>query len=486
MIKFRTAFTTEVDDGAIALQEILDQLEPTTFLQNSAAIVTCHKEFLDTGVMQAVCSHLGIPNIGCNAMLSAVPGSPLSEYVLTVTVMTSDMVDFKTFNTVNYKDDMINSIYEMSDKITADGESPKAIFVLETMDVANGNDIVTNRLSKAIGDIPLFGTVGSHFDQILTNETYVFVNGVQEDEGIAIIAIYSDDEIKMRPGDGGLQDDRINILKDTFLNNDKDNDNDNQELNENADIKPSKSTKTTKTVKKSTKTKTKASEVATAKTVEKIEKLEKNRKSEKNDPKAEKTPPVRQIHPEFYYYPIQAHDTVKCDAIATETEGNMIKSINYVPTFDFFVNLGVINRENPELATLMPIMVDQRDGAENVARSIVAFQDGKAVCTAQIPVGAVLELGSVNKRHVVATAKKAVEQYVKSDAKLAIFVSCATRNLCLGLDMFAEINAIQEAMPPDKPFMFMYSGGEICPVNKKAEAGKLTRLHNNTLTMFLI
>jgi hypothetical protein len=202
--------------------------------------------------------------------------------------------------------------------------------------------------------------------------------------------------------------------------------------------------------------------------------------------KAPKTPKVRQISPEFFYYPIQAHDTIKCDAIATETEGNVIKSINYVPTFDFFVNLGVLNRENPELATLMPIMVDQRDGAENVARSIVSFKDGKAVCTAQIPVGAVLELGSVNKKHVVATARKAVEQYVKSEAKLAIFVSCATRNLCLGLDMFAEIKAIQEAMPPDRPFLFLYSGGEICPVNKKAETGKLTRLHNNTLTMFLI
>jgi small ligand-binding sensory domain FIST len=113
--------------------------------------------------------------------------------------------------------------------------------------------------------------------------------------------------------------------------------------------------------------------------------------------------------------------------------------------------------------------------------------EGAAVCGGDIPEGATMSVGHIDAEKVLSTTRGALSKALlrRDDACFLIF-SCVGRYFALAHETTAEMELVQDVMKGNEiPFMFVYSGGEMCPVGQKtAESGELTnRNHNDTFVL---
>ncbi|MDR3233608.1 MAG: hypothetical protein LBT46_08110, partial [Planctomycetaceae bacterium] len=85
------AYTNEIDDPDVAAAEITEQLKDKKLLKNSVGIIACYFEFIETGVVEAICKTLPFDVIGCSVMGSAVNAAGSMEQ-LSLTILTGDDV----------------------------------------------------------------------------------------------------------------------------------------------------------------------------------------------------------------------------------------------------------------------------------------------------------------------------------------------------------------------------------------------------------
>ena len=65
-----TASTFEIDDVQAAVAEILEQLQ-SRLCQNSVGIISCYAEFIDSGVVEALCNQLPFDVVGITTIANA-------------------------------------------------------------------------------------------------------------------------------------------------------------------------------------------------------------------------------------------------------------------------------------------------------------------------------------------------------------------------------------------------------------------------------
>ncbi|MDR2170429.1 MAG: FIST C-terminal domain-containing protein [Planctomycetaceae bacterium] len=163
MITTITAFTYEVDDIEVAVSEILGQLRlGENLLKNSVGIIHCSTDFVDSGVFRAICGELSFPVAGITTLGSAVHDE-LGEIILTVMVLTSDVVNFSVGLTEPIKSRNELVLREAYEAATANlsGKPALAIsyFPLSTAVFGAGGDFVATTLSQISGGVPVFGTM---------------------------------------------------------------------------------------------------------------------------------------------------------------------------------------------------------------------------------------------------------------------------------------------------------------------------------------
>jgi hypothetical protein len=159
MIKLLSACTHELDDREKATQEILSQLEiEKNLLKNSAALLFCHAEFILLGVMEAVCKSLPFNVLGCTSQGFAMNGAE-DEMLLTLTVLTSDDVEFAAGVSESLTEDAENRIDALYRNLAAPlAAKPALIFVMQPMLLDPSGDILTAAVDRASGGVPVFGT----------------------------------------------------------------------------------------------------------------------------------------------------------------------------------------------------------------------------------------------------------------------------------------------------------------------------------------
>jgi hypothetical protein len=178
MIKLIVAGTSEIDDVDAAMDEIRAQIDlDSGLLTHSVGIVACYYEFVETGVVRALCEALPFDVIGCTVLGSAVGGRYGLEQ-LSLSVLTSDDVRFATaFSeeiTKNDVDGPLARVYaEARGKL---GDEPSFILALAPIMTDVSGDNMLRRLDAVGGGIPVFGTLSN--DTSLTYEnSMVFRNG---------------------------------------------------------------------------------------------------------------------------------------------------------------------------------------------------------------------------------------------------------------------------------------------------------------------
>jgi hypothetical protein len=374
MIKMLTAYCTEIDDVDEAVADILSQIDTTKLLANSVGLLSCHYEFIDSGVVASLQEHLPFDILGFTTMASAARGQ-YSVYSLTFTVLTSDDVSFSTavsrpLSESDYKhpirDAYGDALGKMKTKTSFIISYMPFVPTLSSADMLGCFDRITN-------GVPIWGTVACNYTGAY-DKCQIIYRGKAEQHSLAMLLLSG------------------NIKPDFFI----------------ASL------------------------------------------------------PVRSVR------------TYK--ALITESEGCLLKKVNGIDVRAYLTASGF--SEGSKVGTI-PLMVDYGDG-NAVALAIYRFnEDGSAIMGGQVPEGASVSIGLIDREGILETTQKTLEQILAKPPSGGILMyPCEGRyQLMAGDD---EIKLVIEKIGDKLPYSLGYSGGELCPVVDR-EGKYHNRLHNYSL-----
>lgn len=189
MVSMYTARTSEIDEIDDAISEIKEQIDFTSLKKNTGGLIFCHLDFIESGLVEALCQELPFPVIGMTSMASADEHGQ-SLYDLTLTVLTSDEVSFEVGMTGsicndNYEEE-INRLYQNVRGQVNEDPSLIVTFIPYIRDVA-GYEVVT-AMDKACHGIPMWGSITNSID-FNYEQVYTVCNGKSLGAGLAMMFI---------------------------------------------------------------------------------------------------------------------------------------------------------------------------------------------------------------------------------------------------------------------------------------------------------
>ena len=177
MLSVINVCTNAIDDLDIAREEILSQLKDKKLLKNTVGIIACHYDYVEQGIVEAICEAVPFDIVGCSTVGSAVNGSGSMEH-LTLTVLTGDDVFFSTVMSDTISKGNFESPIESAYTVARDslGQDPALIFVFGPVMPDVAGDQMLGKLNQLCGGIPAFGTLSC--DALPgCPKSYVFRNG---------------------------------------------------------------------------------------------------------------------------------------------------------------------------------------------------------------------------------------------------------------------------------------------------------------------
>jgi hypothetical protein len=186
MLKALTAHTAEIDDVETAVSEILQQLRKEDLLANSVGLLTCYTDFLESGVVKALCNALPFEVVGSTTLGNSVPGSA-DEMSLTLMVLTSDDVSFAiglTEPCSSGDEAPLRAEYQAA--LAKIGRRPSLMISFAPLLVNIGGDFFVDAFSAISDGVPNFGmlsvdhNIDYHDSQVICNgeayrDRYAFV-----------------------------------------------------------------------------------------------------------------------------------------------------------------------------------------------------------------------------------------------------------------------------------------------------------------------
>ena len=177
MLKCASIYTCEVDDPEIAFKEIKDQLdEKLVLLDHTVGIIMCHPEFIKSDVLRYISEKLPFDLVGVTTSSQAVNGA-VGELILTIFVMTSDDVWFRTGVTDAMDESIDVPVKRAFDKAAADiNESPGLALIFPPIIIKYAGDSYVNAWQKLIPSTPIYGTLAVD-DTLDFTESETIYNG---------------------------------------------------------------------------------------------------------------------------------------------------------------------------------------------------------------------------------------------------------------------------------------------------------------------
>ncbi len=194
------------------------------------------------------------------------------------------------------------------------------------------------------------------------------------------------------------------------------------------------------------------------------------------------------VAPAFFVGSLSEGVIRKQTAVVTASEGNILQGVNGVTVAEYLETIGLAKGgQIVKGYNSIPFIIDYNDGTQPIARALFAITpEGYGVCGGLMPVGSTLSIGALDRGDVMSVASDVLQRALSSGRhSAALIYSCIGRNLALGVDTLAEAEQSQAQLSGRLPFLYSYSGGEICPVT--GEAGSLqNRFHNITFVACLL
>ena len=155
-----SVYTYEIDDPDVALEELNSQLlSSITLLENTVGVVMCHPEFVASGAVKHISENLPFEIAGITTSAQAV-NCECGGLMLTIFVMTSDDVWFKTGMTADLSDG-IRTPTEAAYAMASAGESelPKLAFIFPPLLLEHAGDEYVDAWDRVIPGVPVFGAL---------------------------------------------------------------------------------------------------------------------------------------------------------------------------------------------------------------------------------------------------------------------------------------------------------------------------------------
>ncbi|MDR2820737.1 MAG: FIST C-terminal domain-containing protein [Desulfovibrio sp.] len=160
-----TAYTEEVDDVESAVDEILRQVDIAGLSSESVGILFCHREFLDSGVVDGLRARLPFDVIGMTTMAGATAAGH-GDFMLNLAVLSGDDVVFRTAVTEpltagNAREAMAAAYGAARAQLPGDPAFIISFFPFLN-DISSAD--VLKYLDAACSGIPVWGSVASGMD----------------------------------------------------------------------------------------------------------------------------------------------------------------------------------------------------------------------------------------------------------------------------------------------------------------------------------
>lgn len=190
MIKTFVAYTAEIDDNVLAVEEILAGLNLEANLQkNSIGLIACHYEFVTAGTVKAVCDALPFDVAGVIASPVSANGET-GPLLLTLMVLTADDAEFVSVLTPSILEnprEIITAAYQNA--AAGRQDKPKLILTYAPFVAQNSGDDYADTLTAASGGVPCFGTIAID-DNADFSSCFALHNGVHYSDKMAMVLIY--------------------------------------------------------------------------------------------------------------------------------------------------------------------------------------------------------------------------------------------------------------------------------------------------------
>jgi hypothetical protein len=172
------AWTLEVDDPAVAIHELLEQLDlENRLLSHSAGFITCSHDYVETGMVKAVCDALPFEVVGCTSLANAV-NQEAGDLLLCLSVLTSDDCRFATALTPSLEDDANAAITgTFKQAVAQSGEQPGLVLAFLPMHGTVSGEHMLHALDEAAAGTPVFGTIACDPDTAHYSNSFTIHNG---------------------------------------------------------------------------------------------------------------------------------------------------------------------------------------------------------------------------------------------------------------------------------------------------------------------
>lgn len=180
-MKMLTAHTAEIDDVNLAVSEILRQLDPEKNLRkNSVGILSCYSEFIDSGVVEALCERLPFDVVGCTTLGNGISGES-GMMLLGLSVLTSDDVSFAAVKSDSLNQDLksVEQAYAQAARSLPDQPSMAIAFL--PMILHRGGELLMDELNRVSGGIPIFGTIACDHLPDYSSSATIYNGGASRD-----------------------------------------------------------------------------------------------------------------------------------------------------------------------------------------------------------------------------------------------------------------------------------------------------------------
>ncbi|MDR3175891.1 MAG: FIST C-terminal domain-containing protein [Desulfovibrio sp.] len=188
MVTMFTAYTGEVDDIESAAAEILRQVDGARPLSGSVGILFCHPEFVEAGVVDALCARLPFDVIGMTTMAGAT-GGVHGEFMLILTVLSADDVLFRTAVSeplsAGGTRDALAAAYEAA-RAALPGDPAFIISFFPFLSDISSSDVLKH-LDAVCGGIPVWGSVASGMDMSYAGAGVIGNGRVHEKSAVMLL-----------------------------------------------------------------------------------------------------------------------------------------------------------------------------------------------------------------------------------------------------------------------------------------------------------
>jgi len=187
------------------------------------------------------------------------------------------------------------------------------------------------------------------------------------------------------------------------------------------------------------------------------------------------------INPQFTYASFSHKYVLEHTATITKSDGNILKEVNGLPLIKYLEMLGLATGSGiSNVLHLIPFILDYAGEGIPVSRVLVSWtEEGWGICGGLMPEGTRFSIGTWAKEDVIGTTTRTIENILSGGSVNALILySCLARSHALDADFLLEADRANGAIAERVPYIFAYSGGEICPVRNTANANSF---HNNTV-----